>query len=86
MINISRPRLCGKIGNYSGKIAPVKSGKTLEISSHIDLLDINDINENKFYFSISIHLHLSWIDYQLGITGTETKNNATGGATDNNRK
>ena len=86
MINISRSRICDNFGNYSGKIAPLKSGKPLEISSHIDLIDINTIDENKFYFSISIHLHLSWIDYRLNIIGTKTKNNATGGATDNNRK
>ena len=64
----------------------MKSGKTLEISSHIDLIDINAIDETKFYFSISIHLHLSWIDYRLGIIGTDTTSNAKAGATDNSLK
>jgi len=72
-----RPSLCDKIGNYSGNVVPIRDEKPLEITSHIDLIDINAIDEDKFFFSISIQLHISWIDYRLAIIGADTTNNDT---------
>ena len=74
---IFRPSLCDKIGNYSGNVVPIRDEKPLEITSRIDLIDINAIDEDKFFFSISIHLHISWIDYRLAIIGADTTNNDT---------
>ena len=59
VINISRPLLfMWQNWKLFWKNCSSEKWKKIGNFSHIDLIDINAIDENKFYFSISLHLKL----------------------------
>ena len=63
----SNYELCYASEFYTKNLAPIPDNGPLRINSHISIIDLGKVDENNFYFSLSVHLSLNWPDSRLKI-------------------
>ncbi len=62
-------KLCHASQIYTKELAPIPDSGPLKIDSHVDVINIGEIDEHHFYYSMSMQLYVKWFDSRLRIVG-----------------